>query len=50
MRRLGVDRMIELGAGKVLTGLARRDLEGAALANVQEPGDVEALVATLGAG
>ena len=49
MRRLGVDRMIELGAGKVLTGLARRDLEGAALANVQEPRDVEALAATLGA-
>ena len=48
MRRLGVDRMIELGAGKVLTGLARRDLEGAALANVQDPRDVEALAATLG--
>ena len=49
MRRLGVDRMIELGAGKVLTGLARRDLEGATLANVQDPRDVEALAATLGA-
>ena len=50
MRRLGVDEMIELGAGKVLTGLARRDLEGAALANVQEPKDVEALALTLAAG
>lgn len=49
MRRLGVDRMIELGAGRVLTGLARRDLEGAALANVQDPKDVEALAGTLGA-
>lgn len=47
MRRLGVDRMIELGAGKVLTGLARRDLEGATFANVQEPKDVEALAASL---
>ncbi len=47
MRRLGVDAMIELGAGKVLTGLARRDLEGARLANVQDPKDVEALAATL---
>lgn len=47
MRRLGVDRMIELGAGKVLTGLARRDLEGATLVNVQEPRDVEALAASL---
>jgi [acyl-carrier-protein] S-malonyltransferase len=47
MRRLGVDRMLELGAGKVLTGLARRDLPGAALVNVQEPKDVEALAATL---
>ena len=47
MRRLGVDRMIEVGAGKVLTGLARRDLEGATLVNVQEPRDVEALAASL---
>jgi [acyl-carrier-protein] S-malonyltransferase len=45
MRRLGVDRMIELGAGKVLTGLARRDLPGVALVNIQEPADVEALAA-----
>ncbi len=47
MRRLGVDWMIELGAGKVLTGLARRDLERATFANVQEPKDVEALAASL---
>jgi [acyl-carrier-protein] S-malonyltransferase len=47
MRRLGVDRMLELGAGKVLTGLARRDLPGAALVNVQDPKDVETLAATL---
>jgi malonyl CoA-acyl carrier protein transacylase len=47
MRRLGVNRMIEFGAGRVLTGLARRDLEGAALVNVQEPKDVEALAAAL---
>ncbi|MFO1069878.1 MAG: ACP S-malonyltransferase [Geminicoccaceae bacterium] len=48
MRRLGVDRVIEMGAGKVLTGLARRDVPGAVLVNVQEPRDVEAFVAALG--
>ena len=47
MRRLGVDRMIELGAGKVLIGLARRDLEGATLVNIQEPKDVEAFASAL---
>jgi [acyl-carrier-protein] S-malonyltransferase len=47
MRRLGVDRMLEFGAGKVLTGLARRDLPGATLVNLQAPADVEAFVAAL---
>ena len=42
MRELGVDAIVELGAGKVLTGLAKRALPGADLVNVQEPADVEA--------
>lgn len=48
MRRLGVERLIELGAGKVLTGLARRDLPGAVLVSIQEPRDIEAFVAASG--
>jgi [acyl-carrier-protein] S-malonyltransferase len=48
MRELGVTRVIELGQGKVLTGLARRDLPGASLVNIQGPEDVAAFVAGLG--
>ncbi len=48
MRELGVTRLIELGQGKVLTGLARRDLPGVSLVNVQGPEDVAALAASLG--
>jgi [acyl-carrier-protein] S-malonyltransferase len=47
MAEMGVDRMIEFGAGKVLTGLARRTLKGAELVNIQTPDDVDALVAAL---
>jgi [acyl-carrier-protein] S-malonyltransferase len=47
MRRLGADAMVELGAGRVLTGLAKRGLPGAALSNVQEPADVEAFARAL---
>ncbi len=50
MRRLGADGMVELGAGKVLTGLARRGLPGAALFNVQEPADVDAFARALEGG
>lgn len=45
MARLGVDEVIELGAGKVLTGLARRGVPGARLWNLSEPADVEAAAA-----
>ena len=44
---LGVGTVIEFGAGKVLTGLAKRGVPGAALFNVAEPGDVEALASHL---
>ena len=47
MVRLGVDGVVEFGAGKVLTGLAKRGVPGAALHNVQEPADVEALAVQL---
>lgn len=42
MVELGVDRVIEFGAGKVLTGLCRRGVPGARLLNVTEPAEVEA--------
>lgn len=42
MARLGVTTVIELGAGKVLTGLARRGVPGGTLLNIAEPADVEA--------
>ena len=50
MSRLGVTELIELGAGKVLTGLARRGVPGAALLNIAEPADVETAARKLGGG
>ena len=47
MTALGVTAVVELGAGKVLTGLAKRGVPGARLINVQEPADVEAAAAAL---
>ena len=44
----GATHIAEFGAGKVLTGLARRAVPGAALFNIQEPGDLDALAAALG--
>jgi [acyl-carrier-protein] S-malonyltransferase len=45
--RLGVEGMVEIGAGKVLAGLARRGLPGAVLRNVQGAADVPAFAAVL---
>jgi [acyl-carrier-protein] S-malonyltransferase len=42
MQREGVARFVELGAGKVLSGLIRRIAEGATTLNVGAPGDVAA--------
>jgi [acyl-carrier-protein] S-malonyltransferase len=42
MEREGVVRFVELGAGKVLSGLIRRIAEGATTLNVSAPGDVAA--------
>ena len=47
MKEQGVDTLVELGSGKVLSGLARRidsDLEGVA---VNSPADVETLIKSL---
>ena len=46
MIELGVDQMVEVGAGKVLSGLVRRNpaIEGS---NIAGPDDIEAFLATL---
>ena len=41
----GVDRFVEIGAGKVLTGLIKRTVEGAATVNVATPEDVASFIA-----
>ena len=50
MGALGAEAVIELGAGKVLAGLARRGVPGAVLLNVAEPADVAAAAAALAGG
>ena len=47
MERLGVATVIELGAGKVLTGLCKRGVPGATLLNLAEPVDLDAVAAAL---
>jgi [acyl-carrier-protein] S-malonyltransferase len=47
MAAQGVDTLIEVGAGKVLTGLARRIDKGLSGVAVNEPADVEALAKAL---
>ena len=47
MTALGVDSFIELGAGKVLTGIAKRLSPDAAAAAAGTPADIEALLKTL---
>jgi [acyl-carrier-protein] S-malonyltransferase len=44
MAGAGVDRFVEIGAGKVLSGLIRRVVEGAAVVNVGAPADVETFI------
>lgn len=47
MTSLGIHQMVEVGAGKVLSGLARRIDRSLETANLQEPADIEAFAATL---
>ena len=44
MRELGVDTVVEIGAGRVLTGLARRIDRDLNTMSVEGPGDVEAFL------
>jgi [acyl-carrier-protein] S-malonyltransferase len=46
MSERGVTRFIELGAGKVLTGLIKRLVEGATTINIGAPADVAAFGAS----
>jgi len=47
MASLGVTKVIEVGAGKVLTGLVRRIDKSLEFANIQDPADIDAFVASL---
>jgi len=47
MTSLGIDQLVEVGAGKVLSGLARRIDRDLTTVNLQEPADIEAFVSTL---
>ncbi|MGH6980232.1 MAG: ACP S-malonyltransferase, partial [Stellaceae bacterium] len=47
MKERGVTELVEIGAGKVLTGFAKRIDRDLALANVASPADIDALVKTL---
>lgn len=47
MGSLGIDELIEVGAGKVLCGLARRIDRDLKTANIQDPADIEAFTVSL---
>lgn len=47
MTSLGISQVVEIGAGKVLTGLVRRIDRSLGFANIQEPADIEAFTASL---
>jgi [acyl-carrier-protein] S-malonyltransferase len=47
LAKSGVTRLVEIGAGKVLTGLARRIVEGVAASHVGTPEEVRAIAAAL---
>ena len=47
MREAGVDTLIEAGAGKVLTGLAKRIDRDITAVSLQTPGDIEDFLKTI---
>ena len=47
MKENGVDSLVEIGPGKVLSGLARRIDRDLSAQNVGSPDDVEAFLKTL---
>jgi len=47
MKAQGVEQLVEIGAGKVLSGLARRIDRELQAASVQNPADIDALIKTL---
>ena len=47
MAELGVEAIVELGAGRVLSGLAKRTVPGVATAALGTPGEIDAYIATL---
>lgn len=47
MTSLGIQQMVEVGAGKVLSGLARRIDRSLETANLQEPADIEVFAESL---
>jgi [acyl-carrier-protein] S-malonyltransferase len=48
MAELGIETVVELGAGRVLSGLARRTLPGVTAVALGAPDEIDAFVASLG--
>jgi len=47
LARLGVTRMVEVGPGKVLSGLVKRIAKGVEVVNVEDPASLEKALAAL---
>ncbi|MEX0298709.1 MAG: ACP S-malonyltransferase, partial [Kordiimonas sp.] len=47
MSSLGITEVVEVGAGKVLTGLVRRIDRSLSFTNIQDPADIESFAASL---
>src|SRR5262249_17585329 len=50
IKDMGADRMVEVGPGRVLSGLAKRIAPGLALLNVEDPASLKACVEGLAKG
>jgi [acyl-carrier-protein] S-malonyltransferase len=47
MAAMGCDKFVEVGSGKVLTGLMKRNAPEAAALSIGNPGELEAFLKTL---